>query len=298
MEDETKKELKTLDEVLNSFQLHLKAKKGQYNSFGRYKYRTAEDILAAFKEEAKKGIYPKNCILLTNIELKEILNRLFVCVIATLRVGKDEVKSEGFAEHAVNKKGMDEAQLTGATITYARKYALQNLFGIDESKDDLDDDDNQKDNNITKSIVSQNLADSALDDQKQVFNEYYEKEFNRLINLIKNIKNEKELKELAEREKKALDNLKKNRPDLVKRLSEVWKSKANSFEETTAENAQVEEKPMTQQDKEGFYVLAKNFLSDPDNSIDDKKLFLEEKANKIKFLDDSQSSELYKLIGK
>ena len=136
--------LNGINEVLNSLQLNVKTPKGKKNNFGNYKYRTAEDILAAVKIELKDEKYPANCIILTNVRMFELANKLFVQVIASLQIGKEVITAEGIAEHAISKKGMDEAQLTGATITYARKYALQNLFGIDESEDDLDSQDNEK----------------------------------------------------------------------------------------------------------------------------------------------------------
>jgi hypothetical protein len=161
--------LNGINEVLNSLQLNVKAKKTQVNKFGNYKYRSAEDILAAVKEELKDEKYPANCVLITTVQLIELANRLFVQVKAILKVGKDEISAEGIAEHGQNKKGMDDAQLTGATITYARKYALQNLFGIDESEDDIDAKDNTKEGQPkTDKQKLSNIADQMAPEISQM----------------------------------------------------------------------------------------------------------------------------------
>lgn len=213
------KKLQGINEVLNSLQLHVKTPKGKTNAFGRYKYRTAEDILLAVKEELKEENYPSDCIILTNVELKEILNRLFVCVTATLRVGKDEVSSQGLAEHAATKKGMDEAQLTGATITYARKYALQNLFGIDESEDDIDSKDNRE--------VKQNVSHAKLAN-------IVEESSNEMADLIESKKKEDELKK-AQAQLFA-DNLKEEMRlcGSVAEVEAIWEKKQSLIERLKA----------------------------------------------------------------
>jgi len=138
----TEKKLETINEVLNSLILNVKAKKGQYNAFGKYKYRTGEDILEAVKEELKKDIYPKSVVLISNPSLEEIAGRLFVKVITRISLSEQYLEAIGYAEHGKDKKGMDEAQLTGSTSTYAKKYSLQNLFQLDESEEDIDAKDN------------------------------------------------------------------------------------------------------------------------------------------------------------
>lgn len=207
MTKKSEQKLTGINEVLHSLQLHVKVKKGQYNKFGRYKYRTAEDILLAVKEELKKDIYPQDSILLTNVELKEILNRLFVCVTATLRVGKEEFNSQGLAEHAQNKKGMDEAQLTGATITYARKYALQNLFGIDESEEDIDSKDNTQDNKPTNQF--QQLHNATSGDMQQMQEDNNQKQFVKLKNDIESCGSVDEVAAIWEQNKTTIAQLKK-----------------------------------------------------------------------------------------
>lgn len=139
------KKLNGVNEVLNSLILNVKAKKGQFNKFGNYKYRSGEDILEAVKEELKNNDkYPLNTTLVSNPSLEQVAGRLFVKVITKLSVGNESIEAVGYAEHGQNKKGMDEAQLTGSTCTYAKKYSLQNLFQLDESEDDIDAKDNTK----------------------------------------------------------------------------------------------------------------------------------------------------------
>jgi len=131
-------ELTGIDEVLNSLFIFIKANKGQYNKFGKYKYRSGEDIIEAVKKELKKDIYPKSCTIVSRPSLEVVLDRIFVKVTTTLKVDSQSVSADGFAEHGLNKKGMDDAQLTGATSAYAKKYSFQNLFQLDESEEDID----------------------------------------------------------------------------------------------------------------------------------------------------------------
>lgn len=105
----------------------LKCPKDQKNNFGGYKYRTCSDILEAVKSLSNEPV------ILTD-EIVLIGDRYYVK--ATAKFG--EVAVTAFAREALTKKGMDEAQITGAASTYARKYALQGLFAIDDSSDDPD----------------------------------------------------------------------------------------------------------------------------------------------------------------
>ena len=110
----------------------LNAPKSQYNAFGKYAYRSCEDILGA----VKPLLTEYNCILLLKDEIVQIGDRYYVRALAKL------VNSEGdcaevtaYAREDENKKGMDGAQITGAASSYARKYALNGLFCIDDTKD-------------------------------------------------------------------------------------------------------------------------------------------------------------------
>lgn len=126
-------------DCLRSIQCELKAPKGQYNSFGKYSYRSCEDILEAVKPLLDKY---KATAYITD-EVVAVGDRIYVKATATF-VDKDgkEVSVSAFAREPVARKGMDEAQVTGATSSYARKYALNGLFLIDDTKD-ADTDENR-----------------------------------------------------------------------------------------------------------------------------------------------------------
>lgn len=118
-------------ENLINVQVELKAPKGQYNSFGKYKYRSCEDIL-----EAVKPLLAKYKLLLTlSDEPVAVGNRVYIKATATLTDGKETITTYGFAREQETKKGMDESQITGTASSYARKYALDGLFLIDDTKD-------------------------------------------------------------------------------------------------------------------------------------------------------------------
>lgn len=109
----------------------LKAPKGQYNSFGKYKYRSCEDIL-----EAVKPLLVKHGLLLTiEDDVIQVGDRIYIKAIATIRQGDNFLQSVAFAREEDTKKGMDSSQVTGAASSYARKYALNGLFCIDDNKD-------------------------------------------------------------------------------------------------------------------------------------------------------------------
>lgn len=119
--------------ILQQIQETLKAPKNQENKFGGYKYRSCEDILEALKPV----LAPLNCAVVITDEVVEIAGRVYVKSTATLKTpeGKEDVSVSAFAREQAVKKGMDEAQITGAASSYARKYALNGLFAIDDTKD-------------------------------------------------------------------------------------------------------------------------------------------------------------------
>lgn len=119
--------------ILQSIQAELKAPKGQTNKFGGYRYRSAEDILEAVKPLLNKY----NSYLTVSDDIVEVGGRVYVKAIATLHEShKGEIASTtAFAREAEVKKGMDDAQITGSASSYARKYALNGLFAIDDTKD-------------------------------------------------------------------------------------------------------------------------------------------------------------------
>ena len=137
-----------------ALQSEIVARKDCFNNFGKYKYRTAEGILADVKPVANKyGFYIK---LSDNMEF--LGQHLVLKATAELLNEKGEVvlSSTACAVHANEKKGMDLAQLSGATSSYARKYALCGLFGIDDAEQDLDALATHKKNNNNKQAQQNN----------------------------------------------------------------------------------------------------------------------------------------------
>lgn len=115
--------------ALNKIQKELKAPKGQFNSFGKYSYRNCEDIL-----EALKPLLGDATVTLSD-EMVEVGGRVYVKATATFSLDKESVSVTAFAREASEQKGMNDSQITGSTSSYARKYALNGLFCIDDTKD-------------------------------------------------------------------------------------------------------------------------------------------------------------------
>lgn len=116
---------------LVAIQSKLKATKGRWNSFGKYHYRSCEDIL----ESVKPLCAAEGCVLLIGDELVQVGERYYIKATATLKTPDAEFVTTGYAREADDKKGMDASQITGTASSYARKYALNGLFCIDDNKD-------------------------------------------------------------------------------------------------------------------------------------------------------------------
>lgn len=117
---------------LIAIQSELKAPKSQFNKFGGYKYRKAEDILEAVKPLLNK----QKCTLTITDDIVMVGNRIYVKATATIKNEKGEFETTtGWAREEETKKGMDGSQITGASSSYARKYALNGLFAIDDNAD-------------------------------------------------------------------------------------------------------------------------------------------------------------------
>lgn len=118
---------------LSAIQLELKAPKGQYNDYGKYNYRSCEDILEAVKPLCHKH----GVTLMVNDDIKEISGRHYVQAVATLHEidGDGIIVATAYAREPEEKRGMDASQVTGTASSYARKYALNGLFCIDDTKD-------------------------------------------------------------------------------------------------------------------------------------------------------------------
>lgn len=117
---------------LIKIQSELKAPKAQFNAFGKYKYRKAEDVLEALKPLLSKY----SCFVTLSDEIESIDGRFYVKAVAAIKNETGEVVAvSAFAREEESKKGMDGAQVTGAASSYARKYALNGLFAIDDTDD-------------------------------------------------------------------------------------------------------------------------------------------------------------------
>ena len=124
---------KNIRQKLQGIQSSLKAPKGQTNKFGGYRYRSAEDILEALKPLLGEW----GCSLVIQDDMVEVGGRVYVKATANLIDNETEavLSTSAFAREAEAKKGMDDAQITGSASSYARKYALNGLFAIDDTKD-------------------------------------------------------------------------------------------------------------------------------------------------------------------
>ena len=118
---------------LVQIQNELKVPKGNFNSFGKYRYRSAEDILEALKPILLKH----EAVLTISDDVVQIGEKIFVKATATLVIGEQKVSVSGFAETGEHK-GMSSEQQTGCASSYSRKYALNGLFLIDETEADAD----------------------------------------------------------------------------------------------------------------------------------------------------------------
>lgn len=117
---------------LTSIQSQLKAPKGQWNAFSKYHYRSAEDIL----EAVKPILHSLECVLTISDQIELIGDRYYLKATATItNKAGDSVSVNAFAREDESMKGMSGAQITGASSSYARKYALNGLFCIDDTKD-------------------------------------------------------------------------------------------------------------------------------------------------------------------
>jgi len=137
-------EKKVFFEKISKIQAELKAPKGQYNSFGKYSYRNCEDILEAVKPLLN------DLIITISDEVELVGDRYYIKATAKISDGENYVSNVAYAREPLHKKGMDEAQVTGATSSYARKYALNGLLCIDDTKD-ADSRDNSSNQNNTSS---------------------------------------------------------------------------------------------------------------------------------------------------
>jgi hypothetical protein len=146
-----------MHDKLLKIQSELKVPKANLNKFGGYKYRSCEDIV-----EAVKPLCVKHEVVLTLSDtMVEVGGRVYVCASALLSGKEGKVEVCGWAREAETKKGMDEAQITGSASSYARKYALNGLFAIDDTADP-DATNDHKTAGTSKVAYPQPLADDEI----------------------------------------------------------------------------------------------------------------------------------------
>lgn len=154
---------KTVHDALAEIQVKIAVPKGRNNDFGGYRYRKAEDIISAARAAA-----PAGTIILTSDRIEEIAGQVFVIATASITFAGQTISADAGAMHPMQKKGMDASQITGSASSYARKYALQGLFALDDGEHDPDAKDNRQENGndpAAQAIEYINGADS-LDDLK------------------------------------------------------------------------------------------------------------------------------------
>ncbi len=150
-----------IHKLLSKIQQDLKAPKGQYNAFSKYNYRSCEDILSAVKP-----LLDGATITLSD-EMVEVGGRVYVKATASLDLGGNGIRVTAFARESDQRKGMNSDQLTGATSSYARKYALNGMFAIDDTKDsDTTDHRNTPTKNSGASTIKMQVDSFMKMDQK------------------------------------------------------------------------------------------------------------------------------------
>lgn len=151
---------KSFIKELAKVQRELKAPKNQYNSFGKYKYRSCEDILEGLK--AVLG----DLVVTVNDDIQIVGDRIYVKATATITDGENSISNSAFARESLTKKGMDDSQITGTASSYARKYALNGLFLIDDTADA-----DSMDNSHNNAASPQQNQSTPKDDNKPWYND-------------------------------------------------------------------------------------------------------------------------------
>jgi hypothetical protein len=185
-------------------QKELKVPKEQYNSFAKYKYRSCEDIV-----EAVKKALPEGTTITLSDDVQIFGGHLYIKATARLSFDKEFIEATGWAREALDKKGMDAAQMTGTASSYARKYALNGLFAIDDTKDG-DTDEYQK---KTKPAVKENIT--AV--EKEASATKYVEEYLQKLMLIKSVES---LEQLQKDNLEQLQRIQKGYPKLAITLAE------------------------------------------------------------------------------
>lgn len=169
----TEKKL-TIHEKLREIQKELKVPKSQFNSYGKYAYRNAEDIIEAVKPlNYKHGLF-----LIMTDEVRMLGNRFYIVAKVTLTDGAESITVEGIAREEETKKGMDGSQITGASSSYARKYALNGLYSIDDSRtSDQTNEHESKGGQLTQAQLNQEFTKAMNEYMKKLESYGYSREW-------------------------------------------------------------------------------------------------------------------------
>jgi len=163
---------KELIAKLAIIQKNLKAPKGQFNKFGKYYYRSCEDILEGLK------LVLDGLVVTVEDDVKIVGDRVYIKSTATITDGENSISNSAFARESLTKKGMDDSQITGTASSYARKYALNGLFLIDDTKD-ADSMDNSQQSKVPSAddmswVNAINTGHAKLEDINDLkYREYY-----------------------------------------------------------------------------------------------------------------------------
>ena len=178
------KNIMNIYEKLLNIQNELKAPKNQFNKFGNYNYRNAEDILEAVKPICLKY----KAVINVYDTIKQVGDRYYVeanAVITDVEKPAEYIENKASAREEENKKGMDSSQVTGATSSYARKYALNGLLCIDDTKD-TDSEEYQKRSNVKSAEKSETMI---TDKQKElIINQFKKEEILKYLEEVKKAK--------------------------------------------------------------------------------------------------------------
>lgn len=185
-----------MKELIN-IQSKLKAPKSQYNSFGKYHYRSAEDIL----EAVKPLVHAENCTLTLTDDIVCAGSRIYVKATCRLVNSQGEViETSAYAREDESKKGMDGSQITGSSSSYARKYALNGMFCIDDNKDA----DTRSPEQNTSSKTQGGKPDEFYMARQEIDNAKSIDELSRIYNTYKNLHTDADFMESLTTKKKGL----------------------------------------------------------------------------------------------
>lgn len=204
--------------ILTEIQNELNVPKSRVNKFGGFNYRSAEDI----EQKLKPILLEKNVSLFSDTSVKIVGERVYLVVTVTLTDGVNQITSDGWAREAENKKGMDDAQISGAANSYAKKYALGNMFLIDDSADDPDSQQletvkktiKKKTVNSSENMVNELEKETALDDLREAMKSI--KTVDDVESVVKQIHNAFDLDYISEEQfKKGLQKMKDIKGELT-----------------------------------------------------------------------------------